>query len=150
METPKEQEAIQTLINLPTSGTPSHQTLQISVPTSSTTRVARVLHYGDSELDEEIVIPSYDSKSITIDQINEVQEALNRRKRQEILRKEYKQKQTLYEIKDIFMDVFSLQSPDESKHITEKLTDIVDQVTNEDLETNAKLMEWSERKFKGK
>ena len=71
-------------------------------------------------------------------------------KMQEILRKEYKHKQKLYEIKDIFMDAFSLQWPDESKHIIEKLADIVDQVTNEDLETNAKLMEWSKRKFQGK
>ena len=45
------------------------------------------------------------------------------------------------------MDAFSLQSPDESKHIMEQLSDIVDQVTNEDQVTNAKLMEWSKRKF---
>ena len=32
----------------------------------------------------------------------------------------------------------------------EKLSDIVDQVTNEDHDTNVKLMEWSERKFQGK
>ena len=97
------------MINLPTSGTPSQQPLQISIPTSSTKKVARVLHYRDLELDEEIVIPGYDPKTITIDQINEVQESLNRRKRQEILRKEYKKKQTLHEIKDIFMDAFSFQ-----------------------------------------
>ena len=72
METPKEQEAIQTLINFPTSGTPSQQPLKISTPRSSTTKIARVLHYGDPELDEEIVIPGYDSKTIAIDQINEV------------------------------------------------------------------------------
>ena len=32
----------------------------------------------------------------------------------------------------------------------EKLLDIVEQVTNEDLDANVKLMEWSERKFQGK
>ena len=40
--------------------------------------------------------------------------------------------------------------PDESKEIIEKLSDIVEQVTNEDIETNVKLMVWSERKFQGK
>ena len=48
------------------------------------------------------------------------------------------------------MDAFSLQSPDESRTIVEKLSDIVDQVMNEDHDTNVKLMEWSERKFQGK
>ena len=48
------------------------------------------------------------------------------------------------------MDAFSLQSPDESKHIMEQLSDIFDQVKNEDQETNVKLMEWSERKFQGR
>ena len=46
--------------------------LQIYVPGSSSTKVTRVLHYGDPELDEEIVIPSYDSKTISIEQINEM------------------------------------------------------------------------------
>ena len=32
----------------------------------------------------------------------------------------------------------------------EKLSDIVDRVTNEDQETNIKLMEWPQRKFQGK
>ena len=40
--------------------------------------------------------------------------------------------------------------PDESKAIIEQLSEIVEQVTNEDHETNVKLMEWSERKFQGK
>ena len=75
---------------------------------------------------------------------------MNRRKRQEIIRKEYKQKQALHEIKDIFLDAFSLHPPDESSNILEQLLDIVDQVTNEDQETNVKLMEWFEKKFQGK
>lgn len=48
------------------------------------------------------------------------------------------------------MDAFSLQSPNESRPIVEQLSDIVDQMTNEDHDTNVKLMEWSERKFQGK
>ena len=48
------------------------------------------------------------------------------------------------------MDAFILQSPDESRPIVEKISDIVDQVMNEDHDTNVKLMEWSERKFQGK
>ena len=48
------------------------------------------------------------------------------------------------------MDVFSLQTPDETMPILEQLTDIVEHVTNENQETNVKLMEWSEKKFQGK
>ena len=75
VETPKEQEAIQALVTLPTSGTPHKQQkdesmpLQMSAPGSSSTRVTRILHYGDPELDEEIVIPSYDMKTISLEQI---------------------------------------------------------------------------------
>lgn len=82
-EIPKEneQEAIQTLINLPTIGTSIGTTqqlstdaipLQIETPNSSSTKVARVLHYGDLALDEEIIILRYDFKTMNIDQINEV------------------------------------------------------------------------------
>ena len=72
----KEQEAIQTLINLPTFGTPTGAsqksstdtiTLQISAPSSISTKVARVLHYGDPTLDEEIVIPKYDYATMNIE-----------------------------------------------------------------------------------
>ena len=45
---------------------------------------------------------------MNIDQINEVQEALEKKKQQEMLRNEYKQKKTLIEIKDIFLDAFNL------------------------------------------
>ena len=54
------------------------------------------------------------------------------------------------EIKDIFMDAFSLQPPDSSRPILEQLSNIVDQVNNEDHDTNAKLMEWSEKKFQSR
>ena len=116
--------------------------LQISALGSSSTIIARVLHYGDLTLDEEIVIPKYDYENITLEQINLMQEALKRKKKQEILRNEYKEKQALHEIKDIFLDDFSLQSADETKPIMEKLSEIVDQVQSEDHEINAKLIEW--------
>ena len=66
------------------------------------------------------------------------------------MRKEYKYKQAMNEIKHIFMDVFSLQTLDVKIPILEKLLDIVDQKTSEDQDTNLKLMDWSERKFQGK
>ena len=72
--------------------------------------------------------------------MNEIQSALDRRRRQE----------ATSEIKDTFMDSFSLQPPDGTRPIIEQLSDIVDQVNNEDHDTNAKLMEWSEKKFQGK
>ena len=51
------------------------------------------------------------------------------------------------EIKDIFMDAFSLQPPNSSSPILVQLSDIVDQINNEDHDTNAKLMEWLEKKI---
>jgi len=106
--------------------------LQIFTPSSSSTNMTRVLHYGDPKLDEEMFIPSYYSKTINIEQITKMQEALNRRKRKEIIKKEYKQRQALHEIKDIFLDAFSLKTLDETKPIMEQLLDIGEQVTNED------------------
>ena len=120
------------MINLPTTGTPTEQMstdivpLKISTLGSSSTKVTMVLHYGDPKLDEEIVIPSYDSKTMNLDQIYEVQEVLERRKKQEILKNEYRQKKALVEIKDIFLDAFTLQVPDETKHIMEQVSNIVD------------------------
>ena len=54
------------------------------------------------------------------------------------------------EIKDIFMDAFTLQPPDAIGPILEQLSDIVDQVNSEDHDTNAKLIEWSKKKFQRK
>ena len=55
--------------------------LKMSAPGSSSRKVTRVLHYGDPELDEEIVIPRCDSKTMNLEQIYEVQEALEKRKK---------------------------------------------------------------------
>ena len=109
----EEQASIQILVELPKIGTPTKVLqksstnailLKISTLGSSSTKMKRVLHYGDPKLDEEIVIPSYDSKIKFIEKIIEMQEALNKRKRQEILKKEYKKRQALHEIKGIFLD----------------------------------------------
>ena len=100
--------------------------LQILAPGLSSTKVAMVLHYGDPTLDEEIIIQKYDYATITLEQINIMKETLERKKKKEILRKEYKKQQALHEIKDIFLDAFSLQTPDETKPILEKLSEIVD------------------------
>ena len=86
----------------------------------------------DPTLDEEIEIPKFDYATMSLEQINIMQQAWERKKNQEILRKEYKQRQALHEIKDIFLDAFSLQTPTETKPILEQLTDSIEQVTNED------------------
>ena len=72
----EEQTTIQTLVELPKIGTPT-QTLQkpstnmipLQVPTPglSSIKVAIILHYGDLELDEEIIIPHYESNTLTIE-----------------------------------------------------------------------------------
>ena len=53
-------------------------------------------------------------------------------------------------IKEIFLDAFTITSLDESKDIIEKLSNIVEQVTDIDLDTNFKLLEWLERRFQSK
>lgn len=53
-------------------------------------------------------------------------------------------------MKDILLDGFILPNLDETKPIIEKLTDIVERVSDTDLDTNAKLLEWSEQKFQKK
>ena len=61
--------------------------LQLQTPGSSSKKVARILHYGDPKIYEEIIIPSYESNTLTIEKINEIQDALDRRKIQEVLRR---------------------------------------------------------------
>ena len=87
---------IQTLVELPKIGTPTKSlqqpstdmlALQVKTPCSSSTRVARTIHYGILELDEEIQIPYYDSSTLTEEKMNEIQSALDKRRRQEAMRK---------------------------------------------------------------
>ena len=88
-----------TLVNLPLADTPSKSLqewvtvaipLQISTPSSSHSKVAKVFHCGDAFLDEEIVIPHFDSATMTLEDINLLQATIEIRKQQEIMRKEYK------------------------------------------------------------
>ena len=124
--------------------------LQVSTLGSSSKRVARTIHYGIPEVDEEIQIPYYDSSTLTEEKMNEIQSALDKSRRQEEMRKDHKYKQAMNEIKDIFLDAFSLQPLDSNRPILEQLSHIVDQVNDEDLDTNVKLMEWTEKKFLSK
>ena len=86
----EEKTTIQTLVKLPKIGTPTQTlqkpstdmiTMQVQTLGSSSKKVAKILQYGDLELDEEIIIPFYESKTLTIEKINEIQSALDRRKR---------------------------------------------------------------------
>ena len=89
--------------------------LQISTPSSSASCVAKVIHYGETFLDEEIVIPQFNFATMTLEDINMMQATLERKKQQEILRKEYKHRHAMQDIKDIFLDAFSLPPLDETK-----------------------------------
>ena len=100
--------------------------LEITTPCSSASKVAKVIHYGDTFLDEAIVIPQFNFVTMTLEDINLMQAALKRKKKQKILRKEYKQRHALQDIKDIFLDAFNLPPLDESKEIMEQLSDIVE------------------------
>ena len=55
--------------------------LQIKKLGLSSTRVARTIHYGIPELDEEMKIPYYDSSMLTEEKMNEIQSALDKRRR---------------------------------------------------------------------
>ena len=89
-DTPKEEEqqAVQTLVNLPFSDTPTkslHESsnaivlLQMSTQGSSALKVAKVIHYGDTFLDEEIEIPQFNFATMTLEDINLMQATLERK-----------------------------------------------------------------------
>lgn len=115
---PEEKLAIQALALLPESTTPPSQALQrlsiedtplqSSRPSPNTSNAEEVTSYGDASLDEEIVLP-------TIEQMGILQEALSKKKNQELLRREHRQRQDLIDIKDIFLDAFSLSALEEKK-----------------------------------
>ena len=86
---------------------------------------------------------------MTIEKINMLQQALEKKKHQEMHRREHRQKQALQDNKDIFLDAFILPTPKETKPLIEQLIDIVEKVSNEDLDTII-FLEWSEKKFQGK
>ena len=93
-DTPKEEEqqVVQALVNLPSSGTPTKILQEPSIATipllisrlgSGSSKVAKIIHYGDAFIDEEIVIPT----TMTLEDIGMMQGALEKKKQQEILRK---------------------------------------------------------------
>ena len=55
-----------------------------------------------------------------------------------MIRREYRQKKALQDIKDIFLDAFSLPTPNETKPLMEQLIDIVEKDNTKDLDTNSK------------
>ena len=55
-----------------------------------------------------------------------------------------------HDIKDIFLDAFNLLATNEDKPIIEKLVNIVDKISDENLDYNVKLLEWSKKKFHSK
>ena len=90
-ETPKdkEEQAMHTLVNLPSADTPIKSPqelsrvavpLQISTPSSSHSKVAKVLHYGDPFLDETIIIPHFESTTMTLDDLNKLQATIDRKR----------------------------------------------------------------------
>ena len=85
----------------------------------SSSKVEEVITYGDVSLDEEIIFPKYDYASIIIEPMGILQEALARKKHQELLRREHRQKKAFLDIKDIFLDAFSIPTPDETNPIIE-------------------------------
>ena len=85
----EEQQVVQALANLPLANTPTKSLqepstaavpLQISTPGSGTSKVAKVTHYGDTFLDEEIVIPHFDFATMNLEDINLMQDSLERKK----------------------------------------------------------------------
>jgi hypothetical protein len=116
---------VQTLITLPLANTPTKtpqepsteaMPIQVMTPGSSSSKLAKVIHYGDAFLDEDIVIPQFSFATMSLEDINHMQAILEKKKKQELLRKEYKQKIALEDIKVIFIH---LQPPDESQGIME-------------------------------
>ena len=79
---------------------------------------------------------------MTIEKIGILQQALEKKKWQEILGKEYRQKQALQDIEDIFLYAFNLPTPEETQSLLEKLSYIMEKVNNKDMDTNAKLLDW--------
>ena len=76
-----------TLVNLSSADTPIKSLqepstaaipLQISTPGLSYSKVAKLIRYGDAFLDEEIVIPHFDSATMTLEDINVLQAAMER------------------------------------------------------------------------
>ena len=55
-----------------------------------------------------------------------------------------------FSIVSTLIDVSTFPTLEETKPLMKQLTYIVENISNEDLDTNAKLLEWSEKKFQNK
>ena len=75
---------------------------QISALGSSSLKVDKVTHYGGIILDEGIFIPKFYYDTMEIHQIRILQQTLEKKKHQQMLRKEYRKKKTLEEIRHLF------------------------------------------------
>ena len=63
------------------------------------------------------MLPKYDYDTMTIEKMGIVQEALARKKHQELFKIEHRKKQGFSNIKEIFLDAFSLPTLDETKSL---------------------------------
>ena len=76
-----------------------------------------------------------------------MQTILQRKTRQEQLRKEKRQIDVLHDIKDIFVEAFDILYVNDNQTIVEQLVHIVDKVNTKDIDANTKLIDWSYRKY---
>ena len=70
-----------------------------------------------------------------------------KKKKQEDLRRENKQKQVLRDAKHIFVDAFDIQNYEEGAPIINQLVNIVEKVTTRNMESYEKLMDQLARRF---
>ena len=99
---PKEKLVIQILVTFPTTTTPPSQELhkltreatplQKLWPSPNTSKVDEVTSFSDVNLDEVIVLPKFELAKITIEQMIILQNALARKKHQQLLRREHRKK----------------------------------------------------------
>lgn len=89
-------------------------------------------------LDEIIEIALLDLANLTLEQTILLQEFLTKKKRQEEIRREHKQKQVLNDVNHTFVDAFVIHNFEEGAPIINQIVNIVDQVNDGDMESNVK------------
>ena len=91
--------------------------MQFSRQKPSSFKEEEITTYIDVSLDEDIVLLKFDLEKIIIKKMGILQEALAKNKIKELVRRDHRQKQALIDIKEIFLDAFSLLTLDENKSI---------------------------------
>lgn len=81
-------------------------------------------------------MPQFDLENLTLQKKNLLQKILNKKKRQEELRRELKQQHTLQDVKHIFVDAFDIKNVDEETPIIDQIVNIIYQVSAENFESN--------------